>query len=642
MLLNSLVRSNFINIQGLPAKRFCIASSCILGLSLNLFSDSGEVGDLSGAIGIKIEAGSPSSPFYRVVSAGLKSEATFRGQINSVSDNNVTFNRLPDLLDPTKLAWPFVDGMFATSRAAATAVVSDGEVTSITINSNGNDYIKPPEVRIHPPDTGTDVASDAVDASAVAEVNASRITKITVTNGGKGYSYAPYVEIEGGPHFLRLAEEDPNEGRFFLITSNSGDRVTLANPLNLDLATILKSDALVEITPAWTLGSLLGFHSPLLKDGNETTADRVYLGESNSTNYQAFFHDGTTWRRQGAPLADAASTVIYPDEAVILARHDAQSLDLIFEGNALTINSFAHLPEANSTFLMSNPFGTDMMLSDLIAAENLTTDVNVTGKWYAHPSDEEADNVEVLHHGVWTTYWHDGTNKDVTIPARATAKSGSGIAGALTLEDISLTSGDISGMTNPPIGQNIVVTAPTPHGLKNGFVVIISGTKGHKTDASKNQVDEDGLVVSSGIGLIIQSTANGAFEITNSTTNSFELKGKSGNVDYIPGTGSWSTGAGGTGYTSNAHLLVVGGGGYGAEGIATVSGGEITGITLTDGGAGYLSAPKVIINSGGWRRVGSGNSPVNDSLVPAGAGILLVRNHPNGTTSSLRIGNPIK
>jgi len=626
----------------MQTKRFCILVGCALGLSLNLFSESGEVGDLSGAIGIKLEAGSPASPFYKIISAGLKSETAFRGQIASVTDNNVTFDRLPDLLDPTKLAWPFVDGMLATNRADVTAVVSNGEVTSITINSNGNGYVKPPSVRIHPPDTGTDVAVDAVDAIAVAEINASRLTNIMVTNGGKGYSYPPYVEIEGGPHFLRLVEDDPNEGRFFLITSNSGDRVTLANPLNLDLATILKPDALVEINPAWTLGSLLGHDLPLLKDGNETTADRVYLGESNSTNYQAFFHDGTTWRLQGAPLADAASTVIYPDEALILARHDPQNLNLIFEGNALTVNSFAHLPKANATFLMSNPFGANMMLSDLIAAENLTTDINVTGKWYAHPSDEEADNVEVLHNGVWTTYWHDGTNKEVTSPARATAKSGTGIAGSLTPEDISLASGSIAAMTNPPIGQNIVVTTPTPHGLKNGFVVTLASVKGHKTDALKNQVDEDGVIVGPGIGLIIQSTANGTFEITNVTTNSFELKGKSGNADYIPGTGNWTTGSGGSGYTSDGQVLFVGGGGYGAKGIATVSGGEVTGITLTDGGAGYLSPPKVIINSGGWRRVGSGNSPVNDSVVPAGAGILLVRNHPNGTASTLRIENPIK
>jgi hypothetical protein len=285
-----------------------------------------------------------------------------------------------------------------------------------------------------------------------------------------------------------------------------------------------------------------------------------------------------------------------------------------------------------------------MMLSDLIAAENITTDLNESEKWYAHSSDEEADNVEILHNGVWTTYWHDGTNKEVTEPAQATAKKGSGIAGSLTSKDISLASGGILSVSNPPVGENVVITTLIPHGLRTGFSVVISGVKGHKTNSSspKNQVDENGTNVGAGLGLIIKSAANGSYEIANVTSYSFELKGKSGNSDYRGGTGNWSTGTGGSGYTSDAYAVFVGGGGFGAKGIATVSGGKVTGINLTDGGAGYLSAPKLIINSGGWRRVGSGNSPVNDSLVPAGAGILLVRNHPNGTTSTLRMGNPIK
>jgi hypothetical protein len=641
-------------VQGLHSKMFYVAAICTISSLTNTFgADTGEVGDLSGAIGIKLEAGSPlapgspQGPFYKVISAGLKSEAAFRGQIASVADNNLTFYTLPDLLDPTKNAFPFVTGMFATTRARATAEVIDGNVTSIVIDSSGNGYLKPPEIRIHPPDSGTDASVDAVNAIAVAEVNGSKIISITVTNGGNGYSYAPQVEIEGGQHFLRLVEEDPNEGRFFLIESNSGNQVTLANPLNLDLGTILKPDALVEITPAWTLGSLFGYKPPLLKlkDGNETTADRVYLGESNSTEYRAFYHDGTTWRREGVPNVDASDAIVYPDEAFLLAHHHAPAVDIVFEGVALTVDSFAYLPDYNDTFLMNNPFGADMMLSDLIAAENITTDLNDTEKWYAHSSDEEADNVEILHNGVWTTYWHDGTNKDVTKPAQATAKRGSGIAGSLTSKDISLASGSISMITNPHVGSNIVVTTGLPHGLRNGFVVVISGVKGRKTDSQspKSQLDEKGDQIGPGLGLIIKSAANGSYEIANITSNSFELKGKSGNSDYInDGTGHWSTGTGGSGYTSNAYALFVGGGGYGAKGIATVSGGMVVGITLTDGGVGYLAAPKVIINSGGWRRVGAGNSPINDSLVPAGAGILLKRNHPYGTISRLRIGNPIK
>ena len=631
---------------------FYVAAICTIGSLTNTFgADTGEVGDLSGAIGIKLEAGSPlvagspQGPFYKVISAGLKSEAAFRGQIASVADNNLTFYTLPDLLDPTQNAFPFVTGMFATTRARATAEVTDGNVTAIVIDSNGNGYLKPPEIRIHPPDSGTDAAVDAVNAIAVAEVNGSKVISITVTNGGKGYSYAPQVEIEGGQHFLRLVEEDPNEGRFFLIKSNSGNQVTLENPLNLDLNKTLKPDALVEITPAWTLGSLFGYKPPFLKlkEGNEATADRVYLGESNSTIYQAYYHDGTAWRHKEALAADASDTIVYPDEAFILARHNAPAVDLVFQGVALTVDSFAYLPDFNDTFLMNNPFGADMMLSDLIAAENITTDLNDTKKWYAHSSDEEADNVEILHNGVWTTYWHDGTNKDVTEPAQATAKRGSGIAGSLTSKDISLASGSISMITNPHVGQNIVVTTALPHGLRNGFAVVISGAKGYKTDSStpKKQVDENGA--ENGNALIIKSAANGSYEIANVTADSFELKGKSGNSDFIDdGTGHWSTGTGGSGYTSNAYALFVGGGGHGAKGIATVSGGTVVGITLTDGGVGYLAAPKVIINSGGWRRVGAGNSPINDSLVPAGAGILLKRNHPYGTISRLRIGNPIK
>ena len=124
-------------------------------------------------------------------------------------------------------------------------------------------------------------------------------------------------------------------------------------------------------------------------------------------------------------------------------------------------------------------------------------------------------------------------------------------------------------ITNPHVGQNIVLTTPFPHGLRNGFFVSISGVLGRKTDSSfpdKTQVDENGTFAGPDSGLIIKSAANGSYEITNVTPDSFELKGKSGNSDYINnGTGKWSTGTGGSGYMSNAYALFVGGGGYGAR-----------------------------------------------------------------------------
>ena len=55
----------------------------------------------------------------------------------------------------------------------------------------------------------------------------------------------------------------------------------------------------------------------------------------------------------------------------------------------------------------------------------------------------------------------------------------------------------------------------------------------------------------------------------------------------------------GTGYTTAPILTVVGGGGTGATGTVTVSGGSIDSITLTSGGSGYTSNPTVTLTGGG-------------------------------------------
>ena len=73
-----------------------------------------------------------------------------------------------------------------------------------------------------------------------------------------------------------------------------------------------------------------------------------------------------------------------------------------------------------------------------------------------------------------------------------------------------------------------------------------------------------------------------------------------------------------------------------------MSGGSVSSITITSPGYGYSTAPKAFINSGGWRRIGAGNSPFNNALVPAGSGLLLKRNHPNGSVALLSVSNPSK
>ena len=55
---------------------------------------------------------------------------------------------------------------------------------------------------------------------------------------------------------------------------------------------------------------------------------------------------------------------------------------------------------------------------------------------------------------------------------------------------------------------------------------------------------------------------------------------------------------GGTGYTTAPTVTVVGGGGFGANAVATISGGAVTGVTLT-GVQNYNSAPTLVFSGGG-------------------------------------------
>ena len=112
-------------------RMLCLLLTSVCGLA----SDS-NTGDFAGSISIALPAGSTDSPYYRIISPSLKGQAVFRGLVDSVSDNNISFSRVPDLLDPTTLSNPFKPGMLACRKARATANLdADGNqtVSSLTI-----------------------------------------------------------------------------------------------------------------------------------------------------------------------------------------------------------------------------------------------------------------------------------------------------------------------------------------------------------------------------------------------------------------------------------------------------------------------------------------------------------------------------
>lgn len=99
----------------------------------------------------------------------------------------------------------------------ATAALSSGAVSTITVTNAGFGFVYPPIVRLmgggpikSPPyDTGVASAVSTVgspfgptptaQATAVAVLTGTAISSITVTNGGSGYVTAPFVVIENNP-----------------------------------------------------------------------------------------------------------------------------------------------------------------------------------------------------------------------------------------------------------------------------------------------------------------------------------------------------------------------------------------------------------------------------------------------------------
>jgi hypothetical protein len=82
-------------------------------------------------------------------------------------------------------------GAHAKTSASATAAISSGTVSSITVSARGAGYATAPTVSVAPPTSGT-------TATATAILGGLSAASFTITSGTKTYSVAPTVTISGG------------------------------------------------------------------------------------------------------------------------------------------------------------------------------------------------------------------------------------------------------------------------------------------------------------------------------------------------------------------------------------------------------------------------------------------------------------
>ena len=666
-------------------KALCLFSSFLLSICSGFATKN--IATVSGSIQKDVvnNAADPAkAPVFTVVSAGIGGDSVFTGQISSTGSNTVEFELSTDESEVD--VYPFVSGVFQQNVKSPilTSSLSGAGVGSISITYAGAGFSTAPEVVIDYPTSGDD------QATATASINASgEISSITITNAGSGYDSAPSVSVIGGPHFVKLTESgDTNEGRVFRITDNNATRLTLdVSKLESgeSLSNVLKADYSVEVLPASTLGSVFGRTasdldlSPSSSYGSGAGADYVYLYIMQNYYSFCFMPAGggnvagwysTNYTNAWGLLNDL---VLYPDEAFIVAKRTNGTLEMDFEGAASTADQKLQLPAVNDAFVMNNPYGTDMILGELIPSENFGTN-SKDFKPGSSDTDTGADQLYFLDGAVWSQfYYQNGVNDGVTKSAFATAKAGTASGSGLADGDVSLASGLITnlesctalgGAVDHNLSLHTKITLSGTAAPAEGFEISISGVFGRKLDEDgdgDSEADVNGTSVNKGSGIFINSGLNGSYKIVKrlSGTSIVVKKKRDINIrdtstNLYTRTGAtgprWATGHGGSGYNGNAKAYFLGGGSTTmAVATATVSGGAVTGFNFTGAGntrgAGYAYAPQVIISGGGWRKVGAANpnTVIQDGeILEATEGIVIIRKNSSGILTYLKPKNPFK
>jgi hypothetical protein len=662
-------------------KAFPLFSLCLVFFCCQNQPVSGsDVGGYSGTVAISVgEANSSvTNPDYKVVSAGLAGEAIYIGVISDVNATAITFEVNSSTDADGNDEDPFVSGVFnsAVKVPVLAAVLSGATVGSIAKTYAGSGFSagNSPQVFIDYPD-GDDNQSTAtvtLDGSGAIDV-------VSVTNPGAGYSLAPKVSVVAGPHFVRLTQDGSSDvGRTFLITSNTSTQLTLDTSRLASgetLQNIFQVNYTVEIIPGNTLGAVMGFTQATcqLASGSRTTADFVYLWDSDKKFYRPhFFYTGDSkypagWYNQNKMRAGIQNDfAIYPDEGIIVARRTSGAATIEIVGTVSEVNQKMRLPATGQQVVMNNPFGTDVLLGEIIpcgffgdGTEPLAERPLKFRTGSSH-TDTNMDSIYFLIGSEWKQYYYKtGVNDDVTAIATATAKldNPGGSGRALVSADVSLASGTVTALAScnasgASVDHNVSEytkvslsgTAPL-----NGFTITFDEVSGEMiNDNGDDELDVNGTDVGvSGLSPVISySSLNGSREIVARGASFVVVKGRRDvNFNGSKGSKTWSTGSVGAGYNANPKAYFIGGGGSDAVADVDLSTNPVT-FTFTgsgnSGGSGYTSAPQVVITGGGWRNQTGGNAAQDGALLGGDEGIIVIRRNPSGALTYVEAINPNK
>ncbi|MAK28205.1 MAG: hypothetical protein CMI22_07580 [Opitutae bacterium] len=676
---------------------------CIFSFNSMLLSND-QSSEFSGSNSFTVAAGTASSPKYYITSVATSGDAVFSGTVvdsGSGWDSNSSISFGSDTNSSGSTIYPFnSNGVFNPSvQIPDIGVTFDGSVSGLSATYYGG-YKNTgvgfaggaPEIIIEGPSDGAD------GAEATATVSSGEITGFTVTEGGSGYgnSTPPKVTIVGGPHFVKIVDEDSNyTGRVFLITDNKRHCVTLdtsrlAQGESTNLSTYFPVGTKCEVVPAPTLGSTFGISTYTSSTASNEipqnwtaavpdSADWIYLWDVITRGYDPYFfitadYEGSGWGRGWYSKVHPSrglqnNVILYPDEAFIVAKRTSGDATFELEGAVETSDRQMFLPETGNQMLMNNPYGTDLLLGELIPSTAIGTGTNQF-KPGSSASDTSMDVVTFLVGGTttWLSYYYaTGENDTVTAMRKlAVRRTGTsmgatdfyiGKGGVTNLESCTAANGSgllTNGVSNDGNYTKITLNSSlSPSGRaqpETGFNITFTDIQGYLLSDGGNyeaNATTGEAVTNTGVnqgGSVVYSDLIGTHEVVGSGTGYVVIqKQRDVNFKSDEGTPAWSVGSEGAGYASAARFYCVGGNNgstdTNATGTVSISGSTVS-ITVSTAGSGYSSAPTSVTTGGGWRETNSGNSPQGATVLTASGGILIKRRHSSGVKTYIDTLNP--
>lgn len=432
--------------------------------------------------------------------------------------------------------------------ALATANVSGGVITGIAVNQGGYGYSSSagsgPIVEVVDNTTGTP-GSGAVIGTVSVNSN-GQITSIPLTNGGSGYD-SPVV---------RISQPAGQPSNAFGNTWTQAD----------------SSHTWLEY--GWTFNPAIR-----LRGTGGGTAQGDIVGTMAAIGAPAFYDtDANSQSGSSVPL----QWVRFDAEGDFLASPST---------SPLAVQNVQHTDD-------SGDWATQFALSFYYYQNNVNAGVTISCQPF---SDYEAT------HSLAPAKTFNFQPKNITgtigsFPACSTVFDFSELAGAEPIKSWQI---KISGnpAVVPPSGElngGLMIAYITGGGVWGNLIENPQGT----FSTGQWQAQKMALQTSAG-GWIADTLPDAILQsapLTSLTKDARLTLSFGSGADYTVGSpvsGSLPTGSAaqiavGSGYLPNTVVSFVGGGGTGAIGLATVTNGQITAVTITKGGSGYTSAPTLV------------------------------------------------